>query len=371
LWPARVPAPASSRAHRWLTGAKFLLPAVPFAGLAIWANSRGFAPAQLALIEHRSALVKAGGAGLAGVRYGYPPLTTVLALILPASTLSLSIVTCVFYAIILGYAGPRLARRLPASAAAALMLPIVVVPAMWYAGSELLGPVAALAFLAIALDGFVTFAAHGKTEGGFVAGIALALSLCCDPGALMYGLVMCAFAPLISHVRYQDRGFSAAAIAAVLSFPVIAVAGGWLFLVWKFSGVFPGSLNYEAGAHLLAFPQGVMGTLAVAAGSAGWDLLHVPLYFVAAGMLYYRRSWAPAGLLLPVFALIVALWLGFVYSQVAAYLMFTILALITISETAPRRFKALLVAAALVQLALALAWPPASANFATWSRLVF
>lgn len=37
--------------------------------------------------------------------------------------------------------------------------------------------------------------------------------------------------------------------------------------------------------------------------------------------------------------------------------MFTILGLITISETASRRFEALLVAAALAQLALLLVWP--------------
>jgi hypothetical protein len=363
-------APTSREALNWLRVAGYLLAAFPLIGLAVWAHSRGFESAQLALIEHRAGLVRAGGPSLKGLRYGYPPLPALVALVLPGGPLSLSIVTCVFSSVILGYVTTRLLGRVSAVVVVALVLPIVADPTMWYAESQFLGPVSALAFLAIALDGFVRFAAHGETEGGFAAGIALALSLCCDPGALMYGLVMCAFAPLISHARYNSR-YSAAAIAAVLSFPVAAAAAGWLFLVWKFSGAFPGSLDYQPGVHLLAFPGGIARSLAAAARAAGWDLLHVPLYFAAAAMLWYRRPAALAGLLLPIVALTSALWLGFIYSQAASYLMLTILALVVISETGPRRFQTALAVVALVQLALALAWPPASTSFATWAHLVF
>jgi hypothetical protein len=321
------------------------------------------------LLEHRASLVKAGGADMAGIRYGYPPLPTLLAVALPDSALALSIATCVCSSVILGYLTARLLRRVSIFTAIALLLPIVAVPTMWYTASQMFASVAGLAFLAVALDGFVRFTAHGETEGGFAAGIALALSFCCDPGALMYGLCMCAFAPLISHARYR-RAHSAAAIATVLFFPVAAVVTGWLFLEWKFSGVFPGSLDYAAGAHLLAFPSGVAGALAGAIRSAGTILLHVPLYFVAAAVLYRRRPAAIPGLLLPIAALITALWLGFVYSQGTAYLMFTILALITISDTARRRFEPALAVAALGQLALVLAWSPTLAYFSEWSRLV-
>jgi len=270
----------------------------------------------------------------------------------------------------LGYVSTRLLRRTAAPAVIAMVLPIVAVPTMWYAESEFLGPVSALAFLAIALHGFVRFTVHGQTEAGFVAGLALALSLCCDPGALLYGLVMCAFAPLISHARYKGR-HSAAAIASVLSFPVLATALGWVFLVWKFSGAFPGNLDYQSGTHLLAFPDGVAGTLLGSVRAAGWDLLHVPLYFAAAAILCYRRPAALAGLLLPILALVTARWIGFTYGQTAAYLMLTILALVTISEAGPRRFQKALAVVALAQLALALAWPPASTNFTIWAHLVF
>lgn len=292
-----------------------------------------------------------------------------LAIVLPDGKLSLSIVTCLFSAVILAYVIGRLLRRASVLTTIILLLPVVAVPVMWYALTQLFATVAALAFLAIALDGFVRFTAHGETEGGFAAGIALALSFCCDPGALMYGLVMCLFAPAIINVRYQGRR-TGPAIAAVLCFPIAAVALGWLFLVWRFSGTFPGSLGYQTGAHLLAFPSGVAGALAQASRSAWADLLHVPLYFAAAALLCYRRPVAALGLLLPFAALAAALWLGFAYGQVPAYLMFTILALVTISDTASPRFEPALSLVALGQLALALTWPLTSPYFSEWLHFV-
>jgi hypothetical protein len=360
----------SGRARYWQRAAGFLLLALPLIGLALWAHYRGYTHPELALLEHRAKLIRAGGQDLAGLRYGYPPIPTLLLILLPASALSPSIVTCLCSAVLVGYVITRLLRRTAVVTTAVLVLPLVAVPVMWYADSEYYAPVLALAFLAVALDGFVRFAAHGETAGGFIAGIALALSLCCDPGALMYGLVMCAFAPLISHARYRGAR-SVGAISAVLFFPIAATAAGWLFLVWKFSGAFPGSFNYESGAHLFSFPMGVSGALVTAVKTVSGDLLHVPLYLAAAVLLYYRRPAAVLGLVLPVLALISALWLGFVYSQIDAYLLFTVLALVTISEFASRRFEPALAVIAIGQVALAFLWPLSSANYSLWVHVVF
>jgi len=359
----------SGRRRAWRHRGADLLIALPLAALAVWAQHRGFSDPGLRLLEQRASLARTGGADLSGLRYGYPPLPTLVAVVSGGSTLSLSIATCVCTGIMLGYVARRLLQRVSAVTTVALLLPICAVPVMWYAGSQLFAPVASLAFLAVALDGFVRFTAHGETEGGFVAGLALAMCLCCDPGALVYGLVMCAFAPLIRHSRYRGE-HSVMAIDTVLLFPIAAVAVGWLFLEWKFAGTFPGSLDYEAGARLLAFPSGVADTMAAAIRSAGTSLIHVPLYAAAAVIFYLLRPAAMAGLLLPVCAVIVVLWLGFVYGPPVAYLLFTILALITISETASRRFEPALAAVALGQLALVLAWPPASPYFSEWFRLV-
>jgi hypothetical protein len=368
---SQTPASAwiSAPARHWQRALGYLLLALPLIGLALWSYYQGYTFPELALLEHRADLIRAGGANLAGLRYGYPPLPTLLLLALPASPLAPSIVTCLASAVLLGYVITRLLRRTSVITIIALVSPIVAVPVMWFATTEYFAPVGALAFLAIAIDGFIRFTAHGETDGGFVAGIALALSLCCDPGALMYGLVMCAFAPLISHSRYRGAR-SIGAIAAVLLFPIVIGSLGWLFVVWKFSGSFPGSLNYEVGAHLLSFPAGAASALWTSFKSVVTDLLHVPLYLAAAALLGYRRRGAVLGLVLPLVALVAALWLGFVYSSVDAYLLLTVLALVTISDITSRRFEPALAAVALVQLALAFAWPLSSVNYSQWSHLV-
>ncbi len=133
----------------------------------------------------------------------------------------------------------------------------------------------------------------------------------------------------------------------------------------------PGSLDYGVGAHVFAFPGGVASRLTAAVTAAAADLAHVPVYLAAAALMLRRRRRATAlGLLLPVAALAAGLWLGFAYSQVSAYFMLTLLALVIIANSPPRRFQLVLVIAALGQVALAIAWPPASPHFAAWLHTV-
>jgi hypothetical protein len=156
----------------------------------------------------------------------------------------------------------------------------------------------------------------------------------------------------------------------VLLFPLASAALSWFFLVWKFSGTFPGSLSYAVDARLLAFSSGVWGGLARAAGTAAVDLAHAPLYLLVGIVLYRRRPIAIMGFALPVVGLTVGLWLGFAYSQITAFFMFTILAMLTISDTATRRDRWVLAGMACVQLAVAIAWPPSSLGYAAWLRAV-
>jgi hypothetical protein len=366
--PTSRPTSAAPRL-RWRSAA-WLLSSLPLIVLAYWAYRQGYSQRGLAFIEHRAALTAAGGIQLSGLKYAYPPLPVLLAVILPGGQLGLAVFTCLSSGAALTYTGVRLTRRLPVTVVAMLLLPLVAVPVMWYAASQLLTTVIGLTFLAVALDGFIRFAAYGETDGGFTAGIALGLSYCADPGALLYGTVMVLFAPLISHIRYQDDRLATASIGAVLFFPIMAVAASWAFLVWRFSGTFPGSLHYSPAAHVLAFPSGVWPGLGHAALTGLTDLAHVPLYLLAGWALFRRRPVAALGLALPVVALVAALWLGFAYSAVTAYFMFTLLSLsmITHSRRARRsaRLRWLLAGAAVAQLALAIWWAPTSPGFIAW-----
>ena len=259
-------------------------------------------------------------------------------------------------------------RRVSLVTTAVLVLPLVGAPVMWYAASQLYAPVLSLAFLAVALDGYVKFTVDGRTEGGFVAGLALAVSLLCYQGALVYAAVMCLYAPGLSHVRYQGKR-SAAAIAGVLTFPTFAGAVCWSLLVWKFSGHLP-DLHYPAGAHPFRIQGSVASALWHALRSVGVDLLHVPLYFAAAALQYRRGRFAVLGMGLPVIALVLIRFGGYAYGPVVAYLMLTIVALVAISDTVERRFETLLAVAALAQLVIVIAWPPYTAAFSLWVHTV-
>jgi hypothetical protein len=361
------PSARTDRGTRWFARwAIRLVLGLPLVALAVLAHRRGFADAELLLLERRADLTRAGGPDLSGVRYAYPPVPVLLALVLPGGVLTLSIVTCLFSGVTLGYLAERLLRRLPAGAVVIMLAPLVAVPAMWMFASQSLAEVIALFFLAIALDGFVRFAAYGETGAGFTAGIALGLSYCADPGALLYGAVMCLLGPVIGHARYRDDTAASVSISAVLFFPVLALACCWAFLVWKFSGTFPGSLDYASGAHILSFAHGALTALGHAALTTLGDVGRVPLYLFACLVLFPSRTAAVAGLLLPVLALTVALWLGFAYSSANAYYMFTVLALTLITNSSARRFQRWLAVAAIVQVVVAIWLPPAAPGFSAW-----
>jgi hypothetical protein len=185
---------------------------------------------------------------------------------------------------------------------------------------------------------------------------------------------MCLFAPVIGAVRPAGEPPQAfIAVVAVVAFPCVAAVAVWSFLLWKFTGNWPGSLAYAPNVHVLAFPDGVLGGLRSAVTAALTDLAHSVLYICVAALVTIRRR-APAyglGLLIPVLVLILALWLGFDYNPVTAYFMFTLIAVTVITHNPALddpRLRWVLLVAAVAQLALALLWPPTSAGFELWRQ---
>jgi hypothetical protein len=336
----------------------------------------------------RRAAIAAQGPGVSHLQYVYPPIPVLLALALPGGALALAIVTCLFS----GATMAILLKRVSRLSAAVVLAPLVCVPAMWYMASQLLPQVIGLTFLAVALQGFISFAAYGETYGGFIAGLALAVSYAADPGALLYAAIMCLTVPLISAGHFRGARGAPLGVGAVLVFPCVAMAASWSFLLWKFTGQWPGNLAYAPNAHILDFPGGVIPGMGHALVSALRDVIRAPLYLCAAALIALQRL-APqrlalhrrgpaAGLALPVvgFALPVvgialALWLGFDYNEVTAYFMFTLLAATVITAsglTDSRVGRVALVAAAVIQIAIAaFAWPPESTGFDMWRHVLF
>ncbi len=339
---------------------------MPLIALVAWTDHGGFISLNLAYLEHRASMV-ATGPGLRQLQYAYPQLPVLLAWLLPGGVLVLAVVTCLFSGTVLAVLARRATlMRLP------VLLPLAFLPAMWYTASELLPEVVALTFLAVALQGFIHFSADGDVHSGFVAGLALVVAYAADPGALLFAVVMCLFVPVIGAVRPHGQPRQASiAVVAVIAFPCFAAVAVWSFLLWKFTGNWPGSLAYAPDAHVLAFPDGVLGGLRSAVAATLTDLAHSVMYICVAVLVTIRRR-APAyglGLLLPVLVLILALWLGFDYNPVTAYFMFTLVAVTVITHNPmldDHRLRWLLLVAAVVQLALAFVWPTTSAGFELW-----
>jgi hypothetical protein len=362
------------RSRAWAAsklGGLALLLAAPLLALAVLAYRAGFANAELSWISRRAA-VAVSGPGFTRLQYAYPPVPVLLALIFPDDRLSLAVITCLFS----GLMAALLLRRVGLRWGFVLGLPLLLVPEMWYTASELLPQVVALTFLAVALFGFIEFAARGETYGGFVAGLALAVSYAADPGALLYAGIMCLFVPLLGTARYRGHPSAPLGVGAVLVFPCVAMAAIWSFLLWKFTGHWPGSLAYSPEAGVLRFPLGVLGGLRHALALAFSDAVRSVLYVAAAVLLCLRRRTLAVGLglVLPVLALTLALWLGFDYSPSTAYFLLALLAIVVIPEFRlldTPLFAVVIVVAALVQVGLAWAWPTSADGFSTWAQLVF
>jgi hypothetical protein len=226
------------------------------------------------------------------------------------------------------------------------------------------------------LFSFFEFVSYGHTYGGFVAGLALAASYAADPGALFYAAVLCLFVPLLGAERFGGDRHGPIGACAVIAFPVLALAGCWSFLIWKFTGTWPGNLDYSPYSDVLAFPNGVLGGLGHALAAAFGDLARAVLWVTAAVLLCVRRRTflIGAGLLLPVLALALALWLGFDYFPISAYYLLTLLAIAVIINhklmDSPR-FAAVIAVAAVVQVIVAIKWLPPTVGSALWHVLMF
>jgi hypothetical protein len=348
-----------------------LLLAAPLLFLAITAHDRGFVSPALKFVVDRGHLATSGP-GLSHLQYAYPPLPVLLSIVLPGGQLSLAICACLFS----GLMASVLVRRTGLLRAMVLGMPLIAVPQMWFLSSELLPPVIALTFLAVALFGFIQFATYGETYGGFIAGLALAASYAADPGALLYALVMCMFVPALGAGRYHGDPQGPIGAALVIAFPVVAMAASWSFLIWKFSGTWPGDLHYAPAAHVFEFPDGVLGGLGHALASAFADLARSTLYIATAVVIavHRRTILLGVGLLLPVLALALALWVGFAYSAINAYYMFVLLAIAVITNHRLMdrpQYATVLVIAAVVQVIIGIELLPPTTGFTVWQHLMF
>jgi hypothetical protein len=355
-WPADAPA-------RW--GLRLAL-ALPLVALGVWANVRGFESSSHRTFAAQAAAVRAGGSDLAGIAAAYPPLPTLLAGLVPGGSLGLSVVASLFAGCTLHLVWEQLVRRdVRTVVIGCLLLPLFAVPAVAYAASQSVAGIVLLSMLAVAVHGFVRFTVNRDTEAGFLTGLALAAAFTVDPIAIFYALALGTATWFITQERFPS---ATRATVAVIVFPTVFTVLAWMFLEWRFSGAVFGTI--AANPDVLTFRDGAWPALRDAATTVGASLLHVPLFAAVAVLYAVRRPLALVGYLTAVPASVVAVWIGLRYTPVTAYVLFTLVALLSVPRDAGRRTGAALAVVAVVQLVLAWVWPPTSPGFADWLAAV-
>jgi hypothetical protein len=334
------------------------------------AEQRGFAGSGNQLLQERSHAAYAGGGDLSGVANAYPPIPTFLAGVLPGGTAGVALCTALFAGIAMQLLLIRLVRRqVSLFLLALLILSLVAVPALWYEGTQNLSGFLALMFLVIALDGFVRFVARDDTIGGFVAGLMLAAAFLCDPVALVYAVALGIAAPMLMPEDQRREQGALRASASVLLFPTVAVAGAWAFLEWRFTG--GAYATTRADQAWFGFDDGVASTVFDA---VRWTLgvaLRSPVYLVVGALLSRRRVLVAVGYSVPLVGLLLARTIGVAYSDALGFALLSLVALYSIPRPGARWERAVLGGAAIVQLAVGLAWAPGGAEFDQWAALLF
>ncbi|MFC1437506.1 hypothetical protein ABUW04_04485 [Streptacidiphilus sp. N1-10] len=388
---SRTWAPVRSRQWAW-TGADWpstasrrwalrLLLALPFAALAFWVTHLGYSSSPRTLLEQHAAAVRTGWHDLSAAQLAYPPLLTGPLALLPTGwrPAAQSIVGAFAAGTLLSvYLARLVVARLPAPLIVLLCAALLGDSSLWYLSAQDLSGITSLLFLTLALGGFLRFAAFAETEGGFQAGLFLAVAFGCAAIALPYALWLIIGAPLLAVRRYRAEPAAIPATALVLGFPIAAAALGWTFTVWRLTG---NSFNWLTDSRGGAY-RDVRSSFGIALRDTASSIAHAPLYLLVAALILtgtigsgYRlfvRATITLGFFIPVIILFFGDWLGFGYSRMTSFLLLTLLPAATIPARPSRTLCLLLGTAAALQLAIAITWPVAgTATVDSWMRAIF
>lgn len=363
--PATVTAPTSRTwlregLRRW---ALRMALAAPLWLVAVVAHHNGYRSGAAADLSRRADAFAAGGGELAGIDEAVPFLPTLLAAVLPGGVLGVALVAALVAATALHLLIERLVRRdLPVVVIAAMTTSVIAVPAVWFQVVYDIAGLLSMAFVILAIDGFVRFVVREDTLAGFRTGTSLALAYLCDPGAIVHAVVLVGIAPLVLHELRRARVPVFVATGAVLLFPITAAALSLAYLDWRFgSDVFLWTALSDGFDAFAALDGGALGDSLLEVGAV---LARSPLY-VAVGLLLAKRT-AVGGLAFfaPVVSAVVVSALGVGWSAGLLFATFGLLALMTAPRRAGRRVQTMLVAAAAVQFAVAVLWVPAGTELA-------
>ena len=166
----------------------------------------------------------------------YPPLSTLLAAVIPGGRLGLGIAGAIIAGIFLQkMLEIMVQRRFSPWLASLLLVALAGNPLFGYTVTENFSAFLGLALFGLGITDIVRFVAWGNTQSGFRAGIFLMLAVLSDLSGLLYVLTAAAAAPFLRLGRAGQPGARVANVIVII-YPTLAALAAVLSLNLIFTG---------------------------------------------------------------------------------------------------------------------------------------
>lgn len=324
--------------------------AMPYMVVAMIADARGVISVANLRLEQAGSLIDWGADDLSFVSEIYPPIPVAIARLLPGGALVLGFVGALCAGVVLQVLWERLHQRaVPAWLTVLLLASVGATPVFFYSSTQDLVAFIGMAFFALAIAGLLRFAVEADTEGGFQCGLAFGVAAMCDPATAVYAIAAGVAAPFVAWRRYREEPGAALATLAVVLTPTLAAFGGWMFLDWRFSG---SGLHLFEEPTFLAFPGGVVDTIARELGYLLVNIAITPVFVVTAVLIARRRPLALGAHALMLLSILVTHVLGIHVDAGQGLVIIAGVAVLTVGAAPSRAAAGLLGAAAIAQIGL-------------------
>jgi hypothetical protein len=227
-WPA-------DPAYRLLVRTSF---AVPFVVIAVLLALHGGAPGVTPneAFGLRATALPWAHADPTWVGHLYPPITTVLAAVVPGGATGMTVVGALVAGVLLHAVIEGMRQRgFALSSTVVFAIALAANPLFAYAATENLPAFLGIGLFGLGFADLVRFTTERDTQSGFRAGILLMLAALSDPSGVVYVVAATLAAPLLSAGRGRGVARGSANTLVVL-FPTLSAFGAVMLLEWIFAG---------------------------------------------------------------------------------------------------------------------------------------
>jgi len=244
---------------RWIVR---LLFAVPYL-LVAWAVSQSAVVVRLYTPNHQLlvhiAHIDWNRADVTWIGDIFPPLSTLLAAVIPGGETGLAVAGALVAGIFLQKILEIMVQRnFRPGLTTLLMLALAANPLFAYTVTENFAAFLGLAFFGLGIADVVRFVAWGNTQSGFRAGLFLMLATLSDLSGILYTLTAAGAAPFLRLGRHHQQGARGANVLVIV-FPTVAAIGAIailnLIFIHRFLGSTGRGLIAGAPDRLASLPQ--------------------------------------------------------------------------------------------------------------------